>query len=109
MAEEIKYLSAKVFREDGEDKLSRMLVGVLLPIGSTPRSSVFPRLIFLAGMPDLITWPCHICKQERPDDKISVWTTEHEKNGIVWRENVRYCNDNFPCLEGAQSFRFLKS
>ncbi len=55
------------------------------------------------------TWPCHICKRERPDDKISVLTKPLVINGrVVGEQNIRYCNDNPACIEGAQHFSFFR-
>ena len=57
-----------------------------------------------------LTWTCHICKTERPDDKISVVTTDvSEESGLkvgTMSQNVRYCNDNPACTEAAKTFRF---
>lgn len=59
-----------------------------------------------------MTWVCHICGRERPDELISVLT--HDRSAELgwpagtWKENVRYCNDNPDCRIGAESFRFLK-
>jgi hypothetical protein len=57
-----------------------------------------------------LTWKCHICGRERPDDKISV-----HSNIEILREgqnpitvNVRYCNDNPTCIEAAPNFSFFK-
>lgn len=56
-----------------------------------------------------LTWTCHICKRERPDDKISVYTKPLVVNGRVCGEqNIRYCNDNPECREGAQDYSFIK-
>ena len=55
------------------------------------------------------TWTCHICKRERPDDRISVLTKPLVINGqAIGQQNIRYCNDNPACIEGAQHFDFLK-
>jgi hypothetical protein len=55
-----------------------------------------------------LTWTCHICKAERPDDAILV-LRHHRKlqNGVEYDENVRYCRDHPACFEAAQSFHFL--
>lgn len=52
-----------------------------------------------------LTWKCHVCGDDRPDDKISVHS-ETEKIGIPGMEvpvtaNVRFCNDRSKCCEGA--------
>lgn len=53
------------------------------------------------------TWTCHVCGEERPDEKISV-QNNHIKIGIEefdCIENVRYCNDNQECAEKAKTYR----
>ncbi len=57
------------------------------------------------GLP--ITWTCHICGKERPDEKISVAVHDssdlyNAKEGTV-TSNVRYCNDNQDCEDKAKS------
>lgn len=47
-------------------------------------------------------WRCEICNKLRPDDKISVNKETYSPMGIEVDRNVNYCNDNLPCLEGAQ-------
>ncbi|GAJ21933.1 unnamed protein product, partial [marine sediment metagenome] len=55
------------------------------------------------------TWKCHICGEERPDDKISVLSKPLIINGQACGEqNIRYCNDRPGCLEGAKGFSFFK-
>lgn len=58
-----------------------------------------------------LTWTCHICNEERPDAKISVFKHKHpgslDGNTIEFTENVRYCNDRDRCLEGAKQFCFM--
>lgn len=54
-----------------------------------------------------LTWKCHVCGDERPDERISVLSTERiGKSGIRYTENVRYCNDRPACVEGATSVSF---
>lgn len=56
----------------------------------------------------MLTWKCHICNEERPDDKISVLSKPLLVNGLPCGEqNIRYCNDRPACLEGAKSFSFI--
>lgn len=56
----------------------------------------------------MLTWTCHICKKERPDDKISVYTRPLAVGGrIVGEENVRHCNDNEDCIKKAREFSFF--
>ena len=57
------------------------------------------------------TWGCHICGEERPDDKISVEIKPLIINGQVvpgGEQNIRYCNDRHTCIEGAKEFSFFK-
>ena len=57
-----------------------------------------------------ITWTCHIYKQERPDDKISVVKRPLILNGKVFEhasQNIRYCNDNKDCYEEAKNYSHL--
>lgn len=55
-----------------------------------------------------LEWTCHICGKTRPDAKISVYsriiTLSRE---IPIKENVRYCNDNPECIEGARTKTWL--
>lgn len=48
-----------------------------------------------------LTWQCHVCKQERPDALISVYQRKHSE---FVTENIRYCNDNEGCREGAKTY-----
>jgi len=53
------------------------------------------------------TWTCHICGEERPDDKISVHSrTKVLEGGVEMQENVRYCNDRNECIFGATTLSF---
>lgn len=61
--------------------------------------------------PSTLTWECHICGEERPDDKISVVTKPLVINGQVvpgGEQNIRYCNDRPACIEAAKDFSFFK-
>jgi len=59
--------------------------------------------------PDTLTWRCHICKEVRPDAKISVLTKPWIVNGYpMGEQNIRYCNDKPECVEGAKTFTFIK-
>lgn len=54
-----------------------------------------------------LTWKCDICHRERPDAQISVHKVDigpAEKPGVVIR-NVKYCNDNPACKEGAENWK----
>lgn len=48
-----------------------------------------------------MTWKCHVCGRERPDEKISVFTRDRSvEYGLpvgTMLENVRYCNDSLTC------------
>ena len=53
------------------------------------------------------TWTCHICKRERPDVLISVYSKPLVYNGRMFGDqNIRYCNDTPACFEGAKRFTF---
>ena len=57
------------------------------------------------------TWTCHICGEERPDEKISALAKPLIINGQVvpgGEQNIRYCNDRPACIEGAKEFSFYK-
>lgn len=60
----------------------------------------------------MITWMCHVCKQERPDEKISVYSkdvsSEYQLPEGTMIMNVRYCNDRESCIENAPYHSFLK-
>lgn len=58
-----------------------------------------------------MTWTCHICGDERTDDKISVYTSDlslefHLPAGVM-KQNVRYCNDRPLCVTGAKLKRLV--
>lgn len=58
---------------------------------------------------EVLTWKCHVCGAERPDEFISV----HKKevmlgNGIRCQFNVRFCNDKRECIDGAPGVDFTK-
>ena len=49
-----------------------------------------------------VTWSCHVCGTERPDNLIGVYSTEQEIGSEVkLRTNVRYCLDRPACRQGA--------
>lgn len=56
----------------------------------------------------MITWTCHICKEKRPDDKISVFPKPVKIQGRTIHQNIRYCNDRPECLLGTKTFSFFK-
>lgn len=53
-----------------------------------------------------ITWRCHVCGEERPDEQISVArhdrSAEHGLPPGCYTENVRYCNDRESCMQAAR-------
>lgn len=55
-----------------------------------------------------LTWRCDICQAVRPDAKISVQkvdiTPANLSPGIVTR-NVKFCNDNPACQQGAENWK----
>lgn len=54
------------------------------------------------------TWTCHICKKERQDSRISVYSsTIVTPGGLEMKQNVRYCNDNPDCIEKAKTHSFI--
>lgn len=57
--------------------------------------------------PSTCTWHCDVCRAERPDAKISVHKVdigpENLPPGTVVR-NVKYCNDNPRCEDGAKNW-----
>jgi hypothetical protein len=59
----------------------------------------------------MITWTCHICKEERPDDKIGVFSTDlSSEYGFplgTLTQNVRYCVDDPTCTSGAKAKRLV--
>ena len=56
-----------------------------------------------------LTWTCHVCGNERPDHRISVykidrsWAYKLPIGTVI--ANVRYCNDRADCLDGAPEAR----
>lgn len=57
-----------------------------------------------------LEWQCHICRQMRPDEQISVHTHQvNMDNGFKVTVNVRYCNDNPDCTEKAKTYSFFES
>jgi hypothetical protein len=53
-------------------------------------------------------WTCHVCGEERPDDKISVFSTDVTIGRVQARQNVRYCNDRQACISGATKVDFFR-
>lgn len=54
------------------------------------------------------TWTCHVCGDERPDDKIGVHKRTKKMGPVEFQENVRYCNDRDSCVTGAMDVHFVK-
>lgn len=59
-----------------------------------------------------LTWTCMVCGKRRPDSSISVFTRDdsHEYGmslGSV-KTNIRHCNDNNKCPEGAKTVDIFK-
>jgi len=59
---------------------------------------------------ETLTWHCDICGKERPDAQISVWKVDITPPGSPlppWTisRNVKYCNDNPACKEGAENWK----
>jgi hypothetical protein len=59
-------------------------------------------------MTDGLTWTCHVCHEERPDQFISVFSRVGMLGTVPYQENVRYCNDRPACARGATKVRFVK-
>jgi hypothetical protein len=55
------------------------------------------------------TWTCHVCGKERSDDRISVYTSVRYIGNIPVNQNVRYCNDDPACRNGAVIVNFMPS
>lgn len=55
----------------------------------------------------VLEWTCHVCGKTRPDEKISVLSTTQEFNGVEITQNVRYCNDDPACIEGAKHVKWI--
>jgi len=53
-------------------------------------------------------WTCHVCGKTRPDDKISVYSQTLMLENVKIQQNVRYCNDNPECIEGAKHVDWLR-
>lgn len=58
-----------------------------------------------------MTWKCHVCKEERPDNKISVYSKDTSSEyGLPMGTmimNIRYCNDRESCIENAPYYSFI--
>lgn len=53
-----------------------------------------------------ITWRCNVCGKERPNKYISIHKVDRSSDydfptgTVIW--NIKYCNDNLECFEGAK-------
>lgn len=54
-----------------------------------------------------LTWTCHVCEDERPDENIAVYSRKVTRNGVTFQENIRYCSDRPECAKGARTKTFL--
>lgn len=66
------------------------------------------KLVTTSPAPAAGSWTCHICGDERPDDKISV--RQHQEtmeNGVEVTQNVRYCNDRRYCVLASIDYRHM--
>lgn len=55
-----------------------------------------------------LTWTCHVCGKERPDERISVYSRQKTlPGGVVMTENVRYCNDSPDCEAKARDVHWM--
>lgn len=46
------------------------------------------------------TWACHVCGDERPDERIAVARYHFERGGVRMILAVRHCADREPCILG---------
>jgi hypothetical protein len=53
-------------------------------------------------------WTCHVCGKLRPDNKISVYSSTILQGDIPIKQNVRHCNDNPDCVEGAKTINWIE-
>jgi hypothetical protein len=51
--------------------------------------------------PLAITWRCHVCGRDRPDELVRVYTEPIKLGPADGRVNVRYCADRAECVAGA--------
>jgi hypothetical protein len=61
--------------------------------------------------PELLTWRCHVCGRERPDDRIQVLRTDLSAEfgfqpGTL-EQNVRYCEDDPICIIKGHTIRLV--
>ena len=60
-----------------------------------------------------LTWKCHICGEDRPDQFISVFTTDISAkfrlpHGTI-EQNIRFCNDRPQCQQKAPLKQFFNA
>ena len=57
-----------------------------------------------------LTWTCHVCGENRPDNKIAVFKKPLViKGNVVGSQNIRYCIDRPECREGVKTITFVKA
>jgi len=49
-----------------------------------------------------------VCGEERPDNKIDVYSRTATADGIEIKQNVRHCNDRQSCIDGASKVNWLR-
>jgi len=60
---------------------------------------------------EILEFTCMICGDWRLDKFISVLTKPflwHTDGSVIGEENIRYCNDNTKCIEGAKTYTIIK-
>lgn len=73
-----------------------------------PGSEAAVKLVITSPAPAAGSWTCHICGDERPDERISV--RQHITNadgGFTVTQNVRYCNDRTHCIVESINYRHI--
>lgn len=55
-----------------------------------------------------LTWTCHVCHRERPDELIGVSVRDlSSEKGLppgTWKESVRFCIDDDHCIAAAETY-----
>jgi len=51
-----------------------------------------------------LTWICHLCKKERPDEQIGVLSKPIDGLSKGSTQNIRYCKDDKECVQSANNF-----
>lgn len=59
-----------------------------------------------------LTWKCHICGDERPDEQIGVRSTDissdYDMPEGTLTQNVRHCRDRPECILAARKYKFAE-